>query len=53
MFTLAVCAEMVFRDRPVAERVRRIAELGFQVEIGTGRSTTSTPSPVAAPPSPP
>jgi hydroxypyruvate isomerase len=33
MFTLAVCAEMVFRDLPVTERVRRIAELGFQVEI--------------------
>ena len=33
MFTLAVCAEMVFLDLPIAERVRRIAELGFQVEI--------------------
>ena len=32
-FTLAVCAEMVFLDRPFAERVRRIHELGFQVEI--------------------
>jgi hydroxypyruvate isomerase len=30
---LAVCAEMVFLELPVAERVRRIAELGFQVEI--------------------
>jgi hydroxypyruvate isomerase len=30
---LAVCAEMVFLDRPFAERVRRIAELGFEVEI--------------------
>ena len=33
MFTLAVCAEMVFRDLPVIERVRRISELGFEVEI--------------------
>ena len=33
MFTLAVCAEMVFRDLPMTERVRRITELGFQVEI--------------------
>ena len=33
MFTLAVCAEMVFRDLPVIERVRRIDELGFEVEI--------------------
>ena len=30
---LAVCAEMVFLDLPVVERVRRIADLGFQVEI--------------------
>ncbi|WP_321926561.1 TIM barrel protein [Paraburkholderia guartelaensis] len=33
MFTLAVCAEMVFRDLPVVERVQRIGELGFEVEI--------------------
>lgn len=32
-FALAVCAEMVFRDLPVIERVRRIDALGFQVEI--------------------
>jgi hydroxypyruvate isomerase len=32
-FTLAVCAEMVFTDLPVLERVRRIDELGFAVEI--------------------
>ena len=32
-FTLAVCAEMVFRDRPIDERARRISELGFEVEI--------------------
>ena len=33
MFQLAVCAEMVFRGLPFAERVKRIAALGFQVEI--------------------
>jgi hydroxypyruvate isomerase len=33
MFNLAVCAEMVFLDLPFEERVRRIAESGFQVEI--------------------
>jgi hydroxypyruvate isomerase len=32
-FELAVCAEMVFRDLPIAERVRRIHELGFAAEI--------------------
>lgn len=30
---LAVCAEMVFTDLPLPERVRRIDELGFDVEI--------------------
>jgi hydroxypyruvate isomerase len=33
MFQLAVCAEMVFLDLPFVERVKRIAELGFMVEI--------------------
>jgi hydroxypyruvate isomerase len=33
MFELAVCAEMVFLELPVTERVQRIADLGFQVEI--------------------
>jgi hydroxypyruvate isomerase len=33
VFALAVSAEMVFRDLPVEERVRRIADLGFMVEI--------------------
>jgi hydroxypyruvate isomerase len=33
MLTLAVCAEMVFRELPIEERVRRIHGLGFQVEI--------------------
>ena len=32
-FTLAVCSEMVFLDRPHLERVQRIHELGFAVEI--------------------
>jgi hydroxypyruvate isomerase len=32
-FTLAVSSEMVFRDLPVAERIRRIDQLGFAVEI--------------------
>lgn len=32
-FDLAVCAEMVFTDLPIPERVRRIDDLGFAVEI--------------------
>jgi len=32
-FDLAVCSEMVFLDLPFLERVRRIHDLGFQVEI--------------------
>jgi len=32
-FVLAVCAEMVHRDLPVAERIRRITSLDLQVEI--------------------
>jgi len=32
-FTLAVCSEMVFRDLPIVERVRRVSALGFRVEI--------------------
>jgi hydroxypyruvate isomerase len=36
-FTLAVCAEMVFRDLPIEERVRRIDDLGFRVEIWNHR----------------
>jgi hydroxypyruvate isomerase len=32
-FRLAVSAEMVFTDMPFVERVRRINELGFEVEI--------------------
>ncbi|SES25072.1 TIM barrel protein [Rhizobium sp. NFR03] len=32
-FTLAVCAEMVFRSLPVTERLKRITELGFVAEI--------------------
>ena len=33
MFTLAACAEMLFRSLPVEERVRRVSGLGFEVEI--------------------
>lgn len=32
-FSLSVCAEMVFLDLPFLERVKRIAALGFGVEI--------------------
>jgi hydroxypyruvate isomerase len=32
-FTLAVCAEMLWRDRPIQWRVSRLAEMGFQAEI--------------------
>jgi hydroxypyruvate isomerase len=32
-YRLAVCAEMVFLDLPFADRVRRIADLGFEVEM--------------------
>lgn len=32
-FTLAVCSEMVFRRLPVIDRVKRIRDLGFAVEI--------------------
>lgn len=31
--TLAVCSEMVFTDLPLLDRVKRIDELGFDVEI--------------------
>ena len=31
--SLAACAEMIFTELPFAERVRRIDDLGFQVEI--------------------
>jgi hydroxypyruvate isomerase len=33
MFDLAVCAEMVFLHLPFTERVRRISDLGFAVEM--------------------
>jgi hydroxypyruvate isomerase len=32
-YTLAVCAEMVFCDRPLIDRVSTIHDLGFAVEI--------------------
>lgn len=37
-FPLAVCAEMVFVDLPFEERVRRIDELGFAVELWDWRN---------------
>src|ERR671938_413180 len=33
LFPLAACAEMLFRGLPMPERVRRIAGMGFMVEI--------------------
>jgi hydroxypyruvate isomerase len=33
MFELAVCAEMVFRHLPFIDRVKKITDLGFHVEI--------------------
>jgi hydroxypyruvate isomerase len=39
--TLAACAEMIFTELPILERVRHIDDLGFQVEIGIGPDTTS------------
>ena len=35
---LAVCAEMVFTDLPFTERVRRIHEAGFDVELWDSRT---------------
>ncbi len=35
---LAVCAEMVFTELPFTERVRRIHEAGFDVELWDSRS---------------
>ncbi len=32
-FTLAACAEMLWRDRPMEFRVKRLTELGFQVGL--------------------
>jgi hydroxypyruvate isomerase len=32
-FRLAVCAEMLYLDLPFPDRVRRIADLGFEVEL--------------------
>jgi hydroxypyruvate isomerase len=32
-FTLAVCAEMVFREKPIQERISLIHDLGFAAEI--------------------
>ena len=32
-FTLAACAEMLWRDRPMQWRLRRLTEMGFQVGL--------------------
>ena len=32
-FTLAACAEMLWRDRPMEWRLRRLTEMGFQVGL--------------------
>jgi hypothetical protein len=32
-FILAACPEMIFTELPITERVQRIDDLGFQVEI--------------------
>jgi hydroxypyruvate isomerase len=32
-FALAVCAEMMFIDLPILERVKRLHEMGFEIEI--------------------
>ena len=32
-FPLAVCSEMVFRDLPITERIKKIDTLGFMAEI--------------------
>jgi hydroxypyruvate isomerase len=32
-FTLAACAEMLWRDRPIEWRAARLDELGFQVGL--------------------
>jgi hydroxypyruvate isomerase len=51
-FTLAACAEMIFTELPMTERVRRIDDLGFQVEIWIGPDTISMVSPRPEPGSP-
>ena len=38
LMRLAVCAEMVFTDLPFTERVRRIHEAGFDVELWDSRT---------------
>jgi hydroxypyruvate isomerase len=48
-YRLAVSAEMVFVDLPFLERVRRIADAGFEVEIWDWTRRTSTRSPAAVP----
>ena len=52
-FTLAVCAEMVFTDLPILERVRRIDELGFAGrDLGLDQARHRRARRAPAPPSP-
>ena len=37
-FTLAACAEMLWRDKPMEWRLRRLTELGFQAGIWDWRA---------------
>ena len=50
MFPLAVTTEMFWQDVPYLERVKRISELGFQVEMWDWTQKASAPSPPWAPP---
>ncbi len=40
-FTLAACAEMLWRDRPMECAWRRLTEMGFHVACGTGPNMIS------------
>jgi hydroxypyruvate isomerase len=42
-FRLAVCAEMVYGELPLIERVERIHEGGFEVELWDKQEGTSPP----------
>ena len=52
VFQLAVSAEMVFTDLPFIERVRRIHDLGFAVEIWSWDDKDLAACAPRAPPSP-
>ena len=48
-FTLAVSSEMVFLDLPHLDRVKRLHDAGFAVEIWDWTRRTWSPSPGPAP----